>query len=1055
MIIGILCFSMFSFLHLASTSSEAPPIEWSETYGRTRSLDGVGVVSVIQTSDGGYAIASTSDFGTGNDADQRLWLVKTDSVGNAEWNETYGDQRVTASSIIQTNDGGFIILGNLLIGGYGNAWLVKTDPSGNMQWNENYTELGWATAFDFVQTSDGGYVIAGDIQYYQAWLMKTDADGAQQWSRSLGGYNSALYSVIQTSDGGYAATGNIQDPSSGKIDAYIVKTDSEGNIIWSNEFSRTTGNDYGRAIIQTSDGGYAIAGETNHWGNADFWLIKTNASGSLLWDKTFGGAGWDGASSIVQTSDGGYLLAGQTSSFGVGAENLWLVRTDADGNIMWNQTYGGAGDTVPDDIDSPGLGHPLIQTDDQGYALVGYTNSFSADGSYQVWLIKLAPEVFTPPAINILSPQSTSYNVTPVQLTFTVNESTSWMGYSLDNQSNVTISGNTTLAGLSVGQHTIIVYANDTSGNMGSSAVVNFTVVQAKSGGTLPPSLELLGAGSRYVAPTGNSALYIDSEDNYLAHHLTDGSTWPWGSVSIMDDYRSTISSVLEQYGFNVTFAGDIPPTLNGYDLVVLEAYWACEPKYAQIIQNYVYSGGGVVLLSGTPCFFVYYSKTVYTGTDLSSIQEWFGAQTYVNSGGYATAVIDHPGGSSFTIGDTVGFFPGGSAAGTSNPSSDTVVWATWSAGGIFSFVHMYGKGRVYFQAAWTDLAQLTVVSSYGTPNPTSGLYAPGTGITASVTPTVVGPVGVQYVCTGWTGTGDVPVTGTGTTVTFTINQDSSITWNWKTPYNITFDQTGVGSDFTGTVVVIDGTNYNVGELPASFWWYNGSTHMFAFQSSLAVGSGAKEYDWNFTSGLSALQSDSITVTGPGSVTGNYVTKVHDVGVTSVVANRTWVYQGWPVEINVTIKNNGDFNETVNVTLYYNMTAGETVGTQTVPLLVGQSKTIAFTWDTTSVQPHWYYNYTLTAVARIAVDYTPADNTLADGNVTVRMMFDVIGDGKVDGRDITMAARAFGSFGPNFLYPGSPPSPRWNPDLDFLRDDKIDGRDLTMIARHFGQSYPP
>jgi predicted secreted protein len=389
MIIGILCLSMFSFLHLAhacaSTSSEAPAIQWSKRYGTTRSLSGGS--SIVQTTDGGYAIASTSDFGTGNDADERFWLIKTDFAGNAKWNKTYGDQREVANDVVQTRDRGFAIVGNSYISGYGNTWLVKTDPSGNMQWNKSYTELGWATAYAIIQTKDGGYVIAGDKQYYQAWLMKTDADGAIQWSRSFGGYNSALYSVIHTSDGGYAATGNIQDPSSGKIDAYIVKTDSEGNIIWSNEFSRTTGDDYGRAIIQTSDGGYAIAGLTNYWGNADFWLIKTNASGSFLWDKTYGGAGWDGASSIVQTSDGGYLLAGQTTSFGAGGFDLWLVKTDSDGNMQWNQTYGGAGNDVTGDS---GLGHSLIRTIDQGYALVGYTNSFTSDASYQVWLIKLA-----------------------------------------------------------------------------------------------------------------------------------------------------------------------------------------------------------------------------------------------------------------------------------------------------------------------------------------------------------------------------------------------------------------------------------------------------------------------------------------------------------------------------------------------------------------------------------------------------------------------------------------------------------------------------------------
>jgi hypothetical protein len=455
-------------------------MEWSKRYGTTRSPQGAAYVgnSVVQTKDSGFAVVSTSDFGTGNEADQRFWLVKTDQTGNAEWNKTYGEQRECACSIVQTVDGGYAMVGNSVIGGYGNAWLVKTDSSGSMLWNKSYTEIGWATANTLIQTNDGGYVIAGCKEYYDGWLMKTDVNGTMQWSRSFVEINNThLQSVVQTNDGGYVAAGATQWPLfSGKVDAYVVKTDADGNTTWSKQFSRTAGNDYGRSIVQARDGGYAIAGETDHWGNADFWLIKIDASGNFLWDRTYGGTGWDGANSIVQTSDGGYALAGQTNSFGAGGNDFWLVKTDAEGNMQWNQTFGGAGD------DGTGaVGSSIVQTRDGGYALTGYTNSFSSDGSYQVWLIKLAAEDVTPPAIDILSPQNATYNVTPVSLSFTVNESTSWMGYSLDNQSNVTISGNATLAGISVGQHSIIVYANDTSGNMGSSQVVDFTIVQPRT----------------------------------------------------------------------------------------------------------------------------------------------------------------------------------------------------------------------------------------------------------------------------------------------------------------------------------------------------------------------------------------------------------------------------------------------------------------------------------------------------------------------------------------------------------------------------------------------
>jgi len=261
------------------------------------------------------------------------------------------------------------------------------------------------------------------------------------------------------------------------------------------------------------------------------------------------------------------------------------------------------------------------------------------------------------------------------------------------------------------------------------------------------------------------------------------------------------------------------------------------------------------------------------------------------------------------------------------------------------------------------------------------------------------------------------------------------------TQYKITFDQTGVGSDFIGTVVVIDGSNYGVSALPVSLSFYIGSTHNFAFQSPLVVPPGAKQYDWNSTSGLSTLQSGSITATGPGNVTGNYVTRVHDVAVTNVVQDRTWVYQGQAANINVTVKNNGGFAETVNVTLYYNMTAGKIVGTQSITLLVGESKTLLFVWNTAGVP--YCHNYTLTAVATIPADYTPADNTLDNVYIKVRIMGDINGDGKVDIIPVDIVAQAFGS------YPGHP---EWNPEADLNRDGKVDIIDLAMVASNFGKT---
>jgi parallel beta-helix repeat protein len=176
----------------------------------------------------------------------------------------------------------------------------------------------------------------------------------------------------------------------------------------------------------------------------------------------------------------------------------------------------------------------------------------------------------------------------------------------------------------------------------------------------------------------------------------------------------------------------------------------------------------------------------------------------------------------------------------------------------------------------------------------------------------------------------------------------------------------------------------------------------------------------------------------------------HDVAVTSVVAvvphclsnvgNGLWVFQGLPVCVNVTVLNKGDFDENVNVTLYYNITTDEMIGTQNITIPTGENRTLSFVWDTTSVP--YCHNYTITAAETIPLDNNPADNTLACGPINVRIMGDINGDGEVDVKDLLMAAKAFGS---------SPGDPRWNLDADINGDNKVDIRDILLVARNFGK----
>lgn len=267
--------------------------------------------------------------------------------------------------------------------------------------------------------------------------------------------------------------------------------------------------------------------------------------------------------------------------------------------------------------------------------------------------------------------------------------------------------------------------------------------------------------------------------------------------------------------------------------------------------------------------------------------------------------------------------------------------------------------------------------------------------------------------------------------------------------YNVTFSENGIGTDLKSSLVNIDGTNYSRSDLPTSLWWRGTETHTFGFESPLLVDSGAKEYVWNSTSGLSFSQSGSISFTSSGSIQGNYVILTHDVAISNMTSDRSWIFQGRNATVTVTVLNKGDFNENITALLYCNITANELIGAQNIALGAGENETLSFAWDTIGLPIN--QNFTLTSVATVPLDYNPADNVMAIGLITVRMLGDLNGDGKVDIKDISLAAKAFGSYGPNFKYQGSPASPTWNSDCDINGDNKVDIKDLSMLARTFGK----
>ena len=217
---------------------------------------------------------------------------------------------------------------------------------------------------------------------------------------------------------------------------------------------------------------------------------------------------------------------------------------------------------------------------------------------------------------------------------------------------------------------------------------------------SLAPSLELLGSGAKWTTGNGNSALVINWKDNWIAHHLSDGVEWgPWPAESEMNNWSQSISQALEQTGFEVESVGDIPESLSNYDLLVIHAYWAVEPRHASLIRDYVLNGGSVVILAGVPCYLNVYCKNWWPGN--SALPEWLGGGFYVNAGGTATVTVNNPFSTALLAGDTLLHTEGFSCAAVSSPVNNGQVVALWSSGSVFAFTSEFGQGRVYYQATF------------------------------------------------------------------------------------------------------------------------------------------------------------------------------------------------------------------------------------------------------------------------------------------------------------------------------------------------------------------
>lgn len=406
-------------LTLLAQTYTPPPVQWQATYGGGGNEE---ANSIKQTADGGFIIAgySTSQNGDvsghhGTSLHADFWILKLDNSGKISWQKSLGGtDNDIARSVATTSDGGYIVAGDTYSNDYdvhGNhgsqdAWIVKLNSSGDTLWERCYGGTLNETANSIIQTTDGGYLVAGytnsaddDVSKSgvgeDIWILKLAANGDISWSKTYGGNNDdEAYSIVANGSSylvaGMSKSSNISGHhgNAGSSDDWVFEIDNTGTQLWS-KLLGGSGDDEAHAINATADGGVIIGGFSNssdgdisgNHGNNDYWIVKLNAAHNIDWQQSFGGSYDDYAYDVEQTTDDGFIISGYTMSndgnvtdfhgdpnddFG----DYWLIKTDKDGSLQWEKTYGGS---------STDRAFTATETSDMGYIVAGYSESQDGD----------------------------------------------------------------------------------------------------------------------------------------------------------------------------------------------------------------------------------------------------------------------------------------------------------------------------------------------------------------------------------------------------------------------------------------------------------------------------------------------------------------------------------------------------------------------------------------------------------------------------------------------------------------------------------------------------
>jgi hypothetical protein len=422
LLLAISFFGCSGLEDLSETPIQSPLIPETININTFGGSNNESAQSVVATNDGGYAVlgytqSNDLDITDKLDTSFDFWLLKYDAQNNIQWQKTYGgslDER--GRNIIQTQDGGFAIIGSSQStdgdltdnNGGQDFWLAKLDAQGNIEWQEVFGFSGNDTGISVLQTSDLGYLLTGVLDVTASggqgntgrvlerhaggdyWAIKVDSSGSLEWSRYFGGnFTDTPEGAVESEQGDFIIAGGSDSADTditnnkGTYDFWVIKIASNGDFIWEKSFGGDQ-IDEARAIIKSNDGNFVIAGDTRsdntdvsgNNGAADMWFIKINTDGELLWQKTLGGTSFDVSRDIKLTQDNGLILTGSSrSSDGDVSENkgqndAWIVKIDSNGDLEWEISAGGS------NID---FAYGVAQLNDRSIVAVGDTTSDDGD----------------------------------------------------------------------------------------------------------------------------------------------------------------------------------------------------------------------------------------------------------------------------------------------------------------------------------------------------------------------------------------------------------------------------------------------------------------------------------------------------------------------------------------------------------------------------------------------------------------------------------------------------------------------------------------------------